>query len=362
MSSRWSQVNVGRSAITRHRSPSRSPDKPLRHYTRSKWTVMPEMYRDRPKTQRARPIALRRAMKVIKERELFVDLCRKHIMNGQLANVLSTTHMESPRTTLFLIGEQHDQYHRCTSIPEMFNNLFMDNVRAGAINKSAIPIDVVIEVLQSTVVEWHDTDPTPDDSNTMLNNVRVIFQTCMAKRTCPPFVRVHWADPTDTYYMPGKRDKNIHSWLNKLSPYPLGSSDWMNDELIAFHLTSFYDAHKILTENRIVVKEIGKAFKVNSAFTQEFALEMFSKMWAEQRRIHLGTLSDGRPRVKGWESIIPLQLRRVMDIYTAARIVKLKMRHCIFYGGENHLRHIQLILQGLDFRAIQTIIRDKSCL
>lgn len=357
MASRWSQVNVGRRAITRYRS----PEKQLKHYKRSKWTALPEMYKNMPKlTQRVRPLETRRAIKRIKERDLFIDLCRKHIMNGQLANVFSTAHMESPRTTLFLIGEQHAQHHKCTSIPEMFSNLFMDNVRAG-VAKNAVTIDVLIEVLQSTVVESHDSNPAPDDSYGMIDNVRMIFQTCMARRTCPPFVRVHWADPTETFYPPGKRDKNIHSWLNKFTPYPLGSDEWMKDDEITSHLSSFYDAHKLLTENRIVVKEIGKACLVNPAFTQEFALEFFMKIWAEQRKIHLGTLTDGRPRVKGWEKVIPLQLRRVMDIYTAARIVKLKMRHCIFYGGENHLKYIQRILEGLDFRSIQTFVRDRSC-
>ena len=41
--------------------------------------------------------------------------------------------------------------------------------------------------------------------------------------------------------------------------------------------------------------------------------------------------------------------RTVMDIYTTARIIKLRMKNVIVYVGENHAKRIIRILKSLDF-------------
>lgn len=50
-----------------------------------------------------------------------------------------------------------------------------------------------------------------------------------------------------------------------------------------------------------------------------------------------------------------------MDIYTVARIIKLRMKNVIVYVGENHAKRIIRMLESLDF-TIKMQTNNPECL
>jgi hypothetical protein len=101
-----------------------------------------------------------------------------------------------------------------------------------------------------------------------------------------------------------------------------------------------------------VVKEIEKASKVNPAFTMEFAIRIFKEMWY--------LIDADRVREKRSHRVWFLA-RTVVDFYTAARIVKLNMKHVIYYAGAGHTENIIKILTALDFHVIENDKKQGPC-
>ena len=114
---------------------------------------------------------------------------------------------------------------------------------------------------------------------------------------------------------------------------------------------------KLLTENRIVVKEINAASKINPAFTLQFCLDLFKLFWDKKMN---GEFEKGLCPFN-WVYAVGYQHRHVMDFYTVARIIKLRMKHVIFYAGDLHLQYVAYILLALDFKLNKKDIKNNDC-
>jgi hypothetical protein len=270
-------------------------------------------------------------------RETFVRLCRKHIMVDHLDSVNSTTHMTNGRTTVFMIGETHRPHTKCKAILEMFQELVAEN---KAMPKPLI-IDLVIELFEFEIegVRRLVYDPV---RSVQMNLIRKFFVSCVQDRNCA--VRVHWADPTRT-------PKHLPKWLQALNALNSMTDLWTTNPLITDVLQEEADLPLILTENKAVVKEIQKASEVNPTFTLPFAVRVFEDLWDK-----ILAESSGP-----WEYQVWYLKRAVMDFYTAARIVKLNMKHVIFYGGNNHVKRLRFILEALDFRVVAAEEKGWPC-
>ena len=182
-----------------------------------------------------------------------------------------------------------------------------------------------------------------------INNIRNHFQDCMDTRDCS--VRVHWTDPTNTFYSVKDSGKNIQEWLQELEEVKLFKDTWTKNPKITDFFNKESDMSKLLTENRFVVKEIQKASKINRMFTLDFCTKLFMKFYSDMKKERSGYT---------WEELVTYQNRRVMDFYTAARIIKLKMKHVIFYAGNLHTNNLTLILSALNFKLVHSV--DGKCL
>jgi hypothetical protein len=290
----------------------------------------------------------------------FIKLCEKHIMVSTLDEVVQTSVLSNKNCTIFLIGEKHAPYKKCTEILEMFKALIREN---EALPKP-IKIDIMIEYLQSTFsnsVIIKDTLTTQKkyngqqlipykDTYVQLNNVRDHFQDCMETRNCS--ARLHWTDPTNTLYTKEKSEKNIHEWLRELEhstrEHGVYNTTWLLNPKITNFFNQESDIPKLLTENRIAVKEIQKASRINKHFTMDFCIKIFMQFYSDMRKT-----SD-------WPRLVTMQNRFVVDFYNVARIIKLKMNHVICYAGFAHTRNMTVILSELNFNIVRKV--DGTCL
>jgi len=271
----------------------------------------------------------------------FIMLCKKHIMVPSLDNVIQTSWLNSKDCNIFMIGEKHYPHEKCTAILDMFKSLIRENVMGG----SPVNFDIMIEYLQKNAVP--DKTYLKEDSEIklygdeiQLNNLRRFFVKCIKFKNC--FMRVHWTDPSQA-------DK-LTDWLNEMSYEAIENNglfkdNWIKNPKIKKHIKKESDISKLITENKIVVKEINKATKVNPNFTLKFVTDLFVKLFNNRKR------EIGLP----WKYLVTLQSRRVMDFYTAARIIKSKMKHVIFYAGNNHTETVIKILTELNFKLIDKI-------
>jgi hypothetical protein len=268
--------------------------------------------------------------------DAFVRLCRKHIMVDHLDSVNSTTHMTNGRTTMFMIGETHRPHTKCKGILEMFQELIAEN---KAMPKPLV-IDLVIELFEYEIEGLSRLVYDPLRS-VQMNLIRKNFVHCIQERNCP--VRVHWADPT-------RSAKYLPKWLQALNGMSM-SELWTTNPLITDVLQEEDDLPLMMTENKAVVKEIQKASEVNPKFTLPFAVRVFRDLWDKILEESSGP----------WEYQVFYLKRAVMDFYTAARIVKMNMKHVIFYGGNNHMKRLRFILEALDFRVVAAEEKGWPC-
>lgn len=247
--------------------------------------------------------------------EHFIALCKKHILVDNLASVLLTIHLQNGDRNIFLIGEKHQPYKntKCTSILEMFKSLLKENMKSP----HPVMIDIMLEYLQSAT----GFKLSSALKFSQLSRVREFLVPCMEKRNCS--ARVHWTDPSQI------NGKLLPKWLQML-----GSEDyyehmftdkWKEHQEIVNELKTKEDIIKLLTKNPIVMKEMEKANKNHPKFI-EYAVMFFIEIFEKEVK-----------RAKGdWKKCVILQSRRVMDFYTAARIVKGDMKHMIVYAGHAH--------------------------
>ena len=98
-------------------------------------------------------------------------------------------------------------------------------------------------------------------------------------------------------------------------------------KLISSELKTDKQLMKLLIKNGVVMKEIRKAEKVNPKFNLIFAKIFLNKIIIENKY---------ESELKRTFNVF----RTVMDIYTTARIIKLRMKNVIVYVGENHAKRI----------------------
>jgi len=268
-------------------------------------------------------------MKTRKKSNAFIALGKKHVMRPHLNGVVQSSWLSYKDCNIFTIGEVHESSQKCMDILTMFKALLLDRPKS-------LLLDIMIEDLPYDL----DAEFETPQLNDQINQIRTFFEPCIKYHNCP--VRVHWTDPSESY------QKIIHEWLLELAKYDFFLDDWTKNKKITPFFKKESDMSKLLTENRIVVKEIHRASKVNPAFTMEFATNIFMKLYEHEKE-----------RYKyPWEKLVTLQTRHVMDIYTVARLIKLDMKNIIFYAGYSHTEAVIQILVALHFK-INKIVDGK---
>jgi hypothetical protein len=257
----------------------------------------------------------------------FIALCKKHLMVPTLDHVVKTTWLRHKDCNIFMIGEIHNRYEKCTPI--------LDALKAFT-NEVTMPVDLLIELYQ------HDAyAPMYEHARSFqMSLVRMHFAKCIKERNCP--LRVHWADPGMT-----NRPEDMPEWLKEFSKEDVFSDYWTRNPKITFQER---DVVKMLTHNRVVVKEIVKASKLYPQFKLIPAAKLFMEMYEELKDKY----------VNSWEQLVTIQLRYVMDFYTVARILKSNMKNVVFYAGNLHTTNVTRILQGLGFEVVRTV--DGECI
>jgi hypothetical protein len=191
-------------------------------------------------------------------------------------------------------------------------------------------------------------------STSQLEEIRNYFTNCIVERNCK--VRVHWTDPnenlvkddTDRYGAENyprkdkKQRKYIPDWLVQLGQ----PGHKRYTQSILEHFNEQHDIPKLILENPIVMKEIQNVSQVNPAFNLDFALH------------HLKSFENDE--FYGREKIFHLT-RSLMEIYSAARIVKSNMKHVIYYAGAQHIMYLIAILTSLDYKLVDYNEKKGEC-
>jgi hypothetical protein len=158
-----------------------------------------------------------------------------------------------------------------------------------------------------------------------MSRVREFLVPCMKTRNCS--ARVHWTDPTQI------NGKLLPKWLQLIGSEAyykhMFTDKWKEQPEIVAELKTKKDIIKLLTENPIVMKEMEKANRKHPKFI-EYAVMFFNENFEKQVNYEKGK----------WEKCVIYQSRRVMDFYTAARIVKGDMKHMIIYAGQSHTNNM----------------------
>ena len=270
----------------------------------------------------------------------FINLGLNYIMHNRLEWVHSKTFMQKEDCIIFIIGEQHEtKTHKCNGIYDMFIDIIQRI-------KSKLQIDVMLEMSQEDV-EYMKDSLSPDLMTrskkvklemAQINRVRTLFVNCIKDKNCP--LKVHWTDATQLV-----SNKRVPGWLHLFGKDP--SINWNGTpkqnsipdkqiKLISSELKTDKQLMKLLIKNGVVMKEIQKAEKVNPKFNLVFAKIFLNKIILENKF--------------NTELLRTFNVfRTVMDIYTVARIIKLRMKNVIVYVGEHHAKRIIRMLKSLDF-------------
>ena len=273
----------------------------------------------------------------------FIRLGLTHIMDNNLEWALSKTWLQKEDCNIFMIGEAHAPRNgKCNGTYETF----VDIIRQ--VESRQIQVDVMLEMSQEDV-EYMKDSLSPDlhkrshmidmrmSQLSQINMVRQLFVNCIKHKNCP--IRVHWSDATQLY-----TNKRVPGWLHEFGKTP--AVNWNGTPAISSELKTNRQLMKLLIKNGVVMKEIQKAEKVNPKFNLVFAKIFLNKIIIENK-----TESE----LKRTFNVF----RTVMDIYTTARIIKLRMKNVIVYVGENHAKRIIRILESLGFNTrMKTFNRD----
>jgi len=268
----------------------------------------------------------------------FISLCKKNILVNNIDRVIETSWLQKNNCNVFLIGEVHNPHQKCKPILDTFKSLIEQN------SKLKLEIDVFVEIFQYDTVHVFDKHKVPKQ-DLQINHVRKYFNKCFTEHNCP--MRIHWADPTQT-----NLEKNIEPWLLELSKisFDFFTDDWSKNKKITSFFNKEKDIPRLLTDNRVVVKEITKANAINKHFTLDFATKLFMKIYFKDKEKYIKqyTLFD-------WKHLVTMQLRSVIDFYVAARIIKSGMKNVIYYAGYAHTTNITNILKELDFKVKESV-------
>ena len=294
------------------------------------------------------PVSIEALIESTSGNKAFMKLCAKHIMVTNLDCVQHVTWLNNNDNgcNIFLIGERHFKHTRCASIYTMLMSLD-EEIEEESQDSSESIIDLMIEYSQADVmrVSYKDTSSIEYNSEKkQIDNVRNAYRRCIEQKNCK--LRVHWTDPTITNYK--DKSKNIEKWITDLYKYNMFSNEWAIDPDIRRHIRVEADIIKLLTHNQRVVKEIEKASEVNPVFTLELVKDIFLQIYRQLKR----SFWD-----RYWKSLVIMMLRHVVDLYFIARIIKLKMKNVIFYGGDSHTNNIIYVLSlpVFNFKKIKVI-------
>ena len=283
----------------------------------------------------------------------FVELAQSHFFYSGLEMVVNKYWFSKGNANIFIIGEQH--YPRNfvgNGTYEAFNDFMQDIKR---LNTS---VDIMLEERDESI---YMPPEMYSPKNEQLINIRSLLHECIRTHKCGK-VRAHWVD--------GDYSKNPYMISNRFSPIrPLtiaesvpkrtlrNALNEMPPWLKSFYADNFHvingtlilrfspelldrfsnivGIRTLLTENTIVLKEIGKATLVNPDFNLQFAEDFLTGI----------ILTAVTSNEKIFEAA-----RCVMDIYTVARMIKSRMKNVIIYVGGAHSTNISNMLDQLDYK------------
>ena len=282
----------------------------------------------------------------------FVNLCNANIMSQDIDSVVQKVHLNYDDCNIFLIGEFHKKHEDMNriSINDMLKNIAgMNSINNGDMLK----IDLLIEMFPSMVLEEVNTTP---NQLFQINDVRNTFKSIIKNKQFNSFF-AHWCDPFNV----SKNDKNYDdfpAWLKKANLYintAMSKGDysitseiytWIDDVFIKKFFDPFKnhkDLFKLLTGNKIFIKQLNKANKSNPEI---FKLEKFQEILLDIFVVTTNQVNNSSnidAKYKNYH-IIFCMIRTLMDFYTITRIASKNLKNVIFYGGVNHSERIMYIL------------------
>ena len=280
------------------------------------------------------------------ERDFFIRLCKKNIMDTPLDWVIKKTWLQKGGCNIFLIGERHAKRNNsCTSIYDMFKGLINILVKS----KYTSHVDILLEIKENEIgktytrpvttslVEWADDIKGLQSIMEQINAIRYLFASCINKdNSCPPF-KVHWTDPNGMLDLQ-TRQKRFPDWIHAITKTNAVNTDWTESE----YIPTEKELTNLLTSHGVIAKEIQKAELVDPSFNMEFAKSIFEEF-----------MTNSEYYLNFKKHNMFLLLRDVNDLYTAARIVSKKMKNVIVYQGNAHTENIINILTRLRYTIME---------
>ena len=124
--------------------------------------------------------------------------------------------------------------------------------------------------------------------------------------------------------------------------------NWPNDTYIKKFFAPFErpdDIHKLLTENKIFMKELGKAHTQNAKYNIDYFKIIFNDIFVTTK-LQASCQSSLTQEIKN-NLIIYYMWRTVMDMYTITRILCKKLKNFIFMEEQIILNELCIFLQNI---------------
>jgi len=289
-----------------------------------------------------------------KQKNEFVKLAEWYFLYSELEMVVKKYWFSKGNANIFIIGEMH--YPRNfvgNGTYETFIAFMQD------LESTNTSVDIMLEEHEESI---YMPPEVYGPENEQILNIRSLLHECIRTHTCGK-VRAHWVDGdySKNPYMISKRfsptiqpltiaepvpKRTLRNALNEMPPWiksfyadivhgiNKNVTLRLSPELID-RFSTLDGIKTLLTENTIVLKEIGKATLVNPDFNIQFAEDFLT-----------GTiLSHATTIQKVFEAA-----RCIMDIYTVARMIKSRMKNVIIYVGGAHATNISNMLDQLNYK------------
>lgn len=278
---------------------------------------------------------------------IFNTLCYSKIFHPPIDGVIQKVHLNnSDNCNIFLIGEMHKRHDNphLQSINDILKNIADTNEND---NGDMLKIDLLIEMYPTMV----DLDSSTNfNDEVQINQVRETFKLIIKNKNHNSFF-AHWCDPFNI----SKEKKNYDDfppWLKQANELILQSMSqsmtsnyfrWPNNPYIKKFFDPFErpdDIHKLLTENKIFMKELGKVQTQNDIGYFKMIFNDIFNITKKQASLQSSLNQENKNNL-----IIFNMWRTVMDMYTITRILCKNLKNVIFYGGANHSERIMYILK-----------------
>ena len=281
---------------------------------------------------------------------IFNHLCYSNIFGCNIDGVIQKVHLNnSDNCNIFLIGEMHKRHDNphLQSINDILKTIADTNEND---NGDILKIDLLIEMFPTNV---DGDNSTNFNDEFQINQVRETFKLIIKNKKINSFF-AHWCDPFNI----SKEKKNYDdfpTWLKQANELILQSMSqnmtsnffrWSNDPYIKKFFAPFErpdDIHKLLTENKIFMKELGKVQTQNDIYDIDYFKVIFSDIFNITKE-QASSLQSSLTQENKNNLIIFNMWRTVMDMYTITRILCKNLKNVIFYGGANHSERIMYIL------------------